>query len=600
MITYNVGGLFKGHHCKTLTEALAKAKHDDRIVLHKNVTESVKIEKDIILDGNGHTLTVPDEYIGLSIQGNAAEIQNLVIKTPIRSMAIFSNAKDGIKLSHVTVKIGGPVRKFNNMVVLNDGANTIEHSELKKLFLHEQATLQATDSTFTSYYGPGLALLSRDDYNFFGGRANLTNCKIDHCFFAAHAMIESSTLVTYNVFKSVLLKDCRLQPSDRVVVDLRKEEKTGLIHDKSETIYVAEFTGTATIINLLVSENTTNDAIGFYGADATILIKDVKNAHKINHLFKRCALTFQNVEDTSFYQLDHTTVTAMGTVSVASNQAFKTALSEIDEMIGLQEMKERLHQLFNNIKAGGNAGKFTKHMMFLGDPGTGKTSVARLTAQVLYEIGAVPINGFAEIKASQLVSGYRGQTAGLASETLDQYIGQVIFIDEAYDLIAKDGETDFHAAALTVLLRFLDDHREDTVVILAGYDKEMQELLASNPGLARRLTQIHFADYTPSEMASILKLMLHKNQAQLEQVPSEKLIEMFDKLTRYSLSVPDNRGRRTNGGNGGLVRNIFEDALTNANTRLQGYNPDNRIDFGDIRKAFQKQADVVKARRDRI
>jgi Cdc6-like AAA superfamily ATPase len=149
------------------------------------------------------------------------------------------------------------------------------------------------------------------------------------------------------------------------------------------------------------------------------------------------------------------------------------------------------------------------------------------------------------------------------------YNGGVNFIDEAYELMVKDNQNSFNNDALAVLLRYMEDHRKELVVIAAGYEKEMREFLASNIGLTRRFRWVTFEDYTPSEMADIFMMMSERCEENFEmEDPHSILEEKIREITEYYLSHPDSKGRATNGGNGGLVRNIFQEVMFARNNRV--------------------------------
>ena len=208
-------------------------------------------------------------------------------------------------------------------------------------------------------------------------------------------------------------------------------------------------------------------------------------------------------------------------------------------------------------------------MVFAGDPGTGKTTAADLVAQALFEIGAIRENRCMHVPASQMIKGYVGQTGEHVEHIMQEALGGVLFIDEAYELMVKDGQNTFNNDALAVLLRYMEDNRDDLVVIAAGYEKEMRQFLASNVGLTRRFQWVTFENYTTWEMADIFLSMAVKYTEQIEIEDARSVLAAyFAKLTGFYLSHPDSKGRVTNGGNGGLVRNLFQQTVTARNNRV--------------------------------
>ena len=240
---------------------------------------------------------------------------------------------------------------------------------------------------------------------------------------------------------------------------------------------------------------------------------------------------------------------------------------------------------------------FSHHMVFAGDPGTGKTTVARLAAQALYEIGAIPENKCTEVPASQMIKGYVGQTGEHVENILKNALGGVLFIDEAYELAVKDGQNTFNNDALAVLLRYMEDHRRDLVVIAAGYEKEMRDFIASNAGLARRFQWVSFEDYTPGEMVQILYQMMDSCKESFAGDARNLMLQFFTSLTAYYKSFPDAKGRFANGGNGGLVRNVFQSMAFARNNRI-AEDPASTQKF--IRDDIQKAWETEKAKADKL
>ena len=241
---------------------------------------------------------------------------------------------------------------------------------------------------------------------------------------------------------------------------------------------------------------------------------------------------------------------------------------------------------------------FSYHMIFAGDPGTGKTTIAKIVAEALFEIGAIPENKCTEATVDSLIKGYVGQTAENTRKILDNALGGVLFIDEAYQLTVKEGQNTFNDEALSVLIRYMEEHRKDLIVIAAGYSKEMKEFLGSNIGLSRRFQWVEFEDYSPQDMANIFNLMMKSANMELDD---PKLINglpnLFEKVISSNLRTPDINGRVTNGGNGGLVRNVYQKIITARNNRVVETMSDNRkITKNDILDGFKEEILGIKNR----
>jgi len=220
------------------------------------------------------------------------------------------------------------------------------------------------------------------------------------------------------------------------------------------------------------------------------------------------------------------------------------------------EMQRRL--------AGINAGSSspTLHMIFTGAPGTGKTTVARVIAELLRSLGLLRKGHLIEADRSSLVAGYSGQTALKTKAVVESALGGVLFIDEAYALVQGDGRDSFGHEALDTLIKMTEDHRGNLVVILAGYIKEMQRLLDSNPGLCSRFpNKLNFADYTHEEMFEIGLSMLEMDNLQFADGRAQTAF-------KQRLGMLGENGTAKKHGNGRSVRNILEEAKRAMAVRL--------------------------------
>lgn len=235
-------------------------------------------------------------------------------------------------------------------------------------------------------------------------------------------------------------------------------------------------------------------------------------------------------------------------------------LDELKGLVGLREVKTEIQSLINLIKVKKMRESYhmptmdvSYHMVFTGNPGTGKTTVARLVAQIYKELGILSQGHLVEVDRAGLVAGYVGQTAIKVKEVVEKSLGGVLFIDEAYALSNKNDANDFGSEAIDTLVKMMEDHRDDLVIIVAGYKEEMDEFLKTNTGLISRFNKfINFEDYTNEELMQILSLFAEKAGLEIAE----------DALTdvRCSLEQMDEE-KKFLFGNGRGMRNTFESIL---------------------------------------
>ncbi|NCB51193.1 MAG: AAA family ATPase [Clostridia bacterium] len=257
---------------------------------------------------------------------------------------------------------------------------------------------------------------------------------------------------------------------------------------------------------------------------------------------------------------------AVGAEAEKDRPSLDELLADLDSLIGLSEVKKDVKSLINLIKVhklreenGLPVAPMSLHLVFMGNPGTGKTTVARLLGGLYAAIGMLKTGQLIEVDRSGLVAGYVGQTALKTQEVIKSAIGGVLFVDEAYSL-ASGGENDFGRETVETLLKAMEDHRNELVVIVAGYDEPMEAFLSSNPGLESRFNKyICFPDYTGEELMAMFRLQCEKNGYKLTAESEKKACELFDSLYEE---------RDGNFGNGREVRNRFEDMVVKQSNRV--------------------------------
>ena len=242
-------------------------------------------------------------------------------------------------------------------------------------------------------------------------------------------------------------------------------------------------------------------------------------------------------------------------------------LAELDALCGLERVKKDVKSLINLVKVqklrqeqGLPVSPMSLHLVFLGNPGTGKTTVARLLARIYHAIGILSKGQLVEVDRSGLVAGFVGQTAIKTQEAVQKALGGVLFIDEAYALVNQENGNDFGREAIEVLLKNMEDHRDDLIVIAAGYSGLMEKFIHSNPGLESRFNKyFYFEDYTGPQLMEIFQSMCQKNGYVLSPEAAQWAEQDF--LSLYE-------GRDENFGNARDVRNLFEKAVSRQSDRV--------------------------------
>lgn len=247
------------------------------------------------------------------------------------------------------------------------------------------------------------------------------------------------------------------------------------------------------------------------------------------------------------------------------SKSIDEVFKELNELVGLQKVKDSLHDLVdlitlkNKTKDDLKINNVNLHMVFLGNPGTGKTTVARLISDILYDLKYIKQNKLIEVSSKDLVAEYVGQTAVKTMNVVEKAMGGILFVDEAYALADKGNDNSFNGEAIATLIKAMEDHRDNLVVIFAGYTKEMQDFLDSNSGIVSRIGYtLEFDDYTNDELKAIFSGMVKKAGFVLEE---NALVEVDNLINEHRFDK--------NFGNARFVRNIYEKTVINhaSNTR---------------------------------
>ncbi len=267
-------------------------------------------------------------------------------------------------------------------------------------------------------------------------------------------------------------------------------------------------------------------------------------------------------------------------------------LERLDSLVGLEKIKSSVRSLINLVKVrklreenGLRVPPISLHMVFMGNPGTGKTTVARILSELYAAIGVLSKGHLTEVDRSGLVAGYVGQTAIKTSGVIKNALGGILFIDEAYALVSNDGANDFGHEAVETLLKAMEDHRDDFIVIVAGYENPMRGFVSSNPGLESRFNRyFFFEDYTSGELLKIFEMLCEKN----EYILSDASIEFAED---YFLLLYESRD--DNFGNARDVRNFFENIVSVHSDRVSAIKNPTRNDLMTFTKDDLEKATAL-------
>ncbi len=280
-------------------------------------------------------------------------------------------------------------------------------------------------------------------------------------------------------------------------------------------------------------------------------LEDSQKRELLNYIEK----TYQNKDaDTYLSQIIEYITFYKKIPELEKTKSTKEVFQELNELVGLNKIKQTLNELVDLItfksKTGLKINNINLHMVFLGNPGTGKTTVARMICNILFDLKYIKENKLIEVSAKDLVGEYVGQTGPKTMAVIEKAMGGVLFIDEAYAL-KDDGKNSYNGEAIATLIKAMEDYRDQLVVIFAGYTKEMQAFLNSNSGIVSRIGYtLEFEDYTTEELKQIFINM------------TKKAGFIIDKEVLEQLKILINENKNTkNFGNARFIRNIYEKTI---------------------------------------
>jgi SpoVK/Ycf46/Vps4 family AAA+-type ATPase len=444
------------------------------------------------------------------------------------------------------------------------------NNDAEKLFVKEVFNVERFNHS-VQYHEPFQDYLAKYSYMHFGDNEGYIASFDTYSPFPQET--RSFLQALEDSFNYIKTKNYNNARRDLLAIGQYLSSKNGLYQE-----YVAAY---FSLILLLISDKrqkglTTNESDNAcYQFINSLIKKDSKKFHDLGLIafrdFKSLVLRKLKNEDDglSVFDLEFSTKAKVKELNkVDIDNAIEEFNKQLAQLVGIENVKQEITTLINLAKInlikkqkGIKVPNVTKHLVFTGNPGTGKTTVARLLAEIYHKLGLLSKGQFIETERSQLVGEYVGHTAPKTKKVIESAKGGILFIDEAYSL-ATERKNDFGNEVIETLLKLMEDYRDDLIVVVAGYPEKMKSFLASNPGLNSRFaTKIQFNDYTTPQLIEIFELFAMEYDYQIEKAALKKLTKKLD-----GIKIQENFG------NAREVRNIFDQAIKNQANRLSNKN----------------------------
>lgn len=570
-----VGGFGLRNHYKSLADAIDKAREGDTILLNKSVEiGTVIVTKNLEINGQNNTIKIQEGAAGLEFRTKRAIVKNVTIFQSKHCNGIVNETPNGvIDLENVTFTFSSKndPRDIYSPIFASDTATVTLTNVTADFFSFEASHISARHSTFGDFFGSQSALSastiqldSSTLTNIYLESDNLTGSTLTtygECYCRVNTLdIGQINFLFYNDPEKVFRKKFKDSSfvKDNITLFTINNCKKAIIHDMR--IATTEKVYQARLLQII---------------DTNLTLERSKKSKFLNDSLAQNSTITLIAGDTNEWNLFNSEIVNSSTTGKGQSSGYK----KLQEMIGLASVKEQIENFMAvaSMQAARAARGFSQedtsnmNMVFGGAPGTGKTTVAKIIGQMLFEEHIVPTNKFKVTTRKDFVSKYIGATAQQTHDVFMSALGGVLLIDEAYSLLPHS-EQDHAQEAIDQLVMDITEHKGEILVIVAGYTNDMQEFIEKgNPGLKSRFPNwIEFPSYTCDDLLDILLLNINKKNVALSQDDWDYLESRFIELFNAT---------NVNGaldGNGRYIENFMNDLLATrdirlANMKRQGY-----------------------------